>query len=53
MWEDCPNCGAKEVPLYYHPVGDGYWSVVHCGCYWEAEPDEVECHWTVNEPAED
>lgn len=47
----CPNCGEPgDPPLYAAPGveldGTETDGVLHCGCYYEAEPYEVHCHFT-------
>ena len=45
----CPNCGACAAGLVRHNCvvagdPDAMLGVLHCGCYYEAEPDAVESH---------
>ena len=37
---ECPNCG-DEAPLYISEEG-----VMHCGCFYEGDPDHVNFHIT-------
>lgn len=45
----CPNCGAPDASLVsHHCVVDGdpdaLLGVLHCGCFYEGDPDKVQDH---------
>ncbi len=43
MGDPCPNCGARDVPLYHHCCPDRE-SALHCGRFHEARPQDVKYH---------
>lgn len=49
MTAQCPNCRDPNAALVTHNCvvagdPDALLGVTHCGCYYEAELDAVECH---------